>query len=274
MKYISLFSGVGGFDLPLSELGYKVVDLVEMDPQCQIILDQEFIQTFDTTTPTPPSTPLLEASPVPTSHWPTQKQWDWREVALDSGLNSIGSSSNVNLRGWFLRTFQTYSGFTTEPISPEYYTISQAFPTPHRRTAGKQEATQHPTTTGTTTLRGVCWTANFSESPNDVVESTLSDVLQTPDEIHSRYYLSEKACKGVIRRISKSGKRIPSCLAKVLISQAGLASPPPSPPAEPEPPVPAHRLVTLTSSSYLTPEAESSASTAELSKQKALEVTA
>ena len=52
---------------------------------------------------------------------------------------------------------------------------------------------------------GVSLTLNFSERPNDAVESSLSDILETGD-IPQRYYLSAKACTGILRRDGKRGE--------------------------------------------------------------------
>jgi hypothetical protein len=43
------------------------------------------------------------------------------------------------------------------------------------------------------------WTLSFSECPSAVVESSLSDVLQT-SPVPPQFFLSEKACAGFLRR--------------------------------------------------------------------------
>ena len=47
-----------------------------------------------------------------------------------------------------------------------------------------------------------CWTLKTSESPNDVVASSLSDILEIGD-VPQRYYLSVRACLGVLVRATK-----------------------------------------------------------------------
>lgn len=53
--------------------------------------------------------------------------------------------------------------------------------------------------------RGACLTLNFSEHPNDAVESSLSDILET-GAIQQRYFLSAKACAGILRWDGRRGK--------------------------------------------------------------------
>jgi hypothetical protein len=62
------------------------------------------------------------------------------------------------------------------------------------------------------------WTLSFSESPRDAVECLLSDVLETSD-VPDRFYLSPKACAGILRRADKRGKTLPAMLATALQAQ-------------------------------------------------------
>jgi hypothetical protein len=59
------------------------------------------------------------------------------------------------------------------------------------------------------------WTLNTSEFPSVVVESSLSDVLET-GEVQQRYFLSRKACEGILRRAGKRGKKLPWALETAL----------------------------------------------------------
>lgn len=56
---------------------------------------------------------------------------------------------------------------------------------------------------------------NGSESHNDAVASTLSQVLLT-GSIQPQYYLSPAACAGILRRAAKRGKTLPERLARAL----------------------------------------------------------
>lgn len=80
-------------------------------------------------------------------------------------------------------------------------------------------------------MLGPCWeydpawlgspgTLNTSECPSDVVESSLSQILE--DTVPSKYYLTKKACLGILRRARERGKPLPPQLETALKAQAGL----------------------------------------------------
>ena len=59
---------------------------------------------------------------------------------------------------------------------------------------------------------------SFGEYPNAENVSTLSQILQTG--VPEKYYLSQKACLGILRRASARGKELPEILRKALERQA------------------------------------------------------
>lgn len=67
---------------------------------------------------------------------------------------------------------------------------------------------------------GGAWMLNTGVSPNDARESSLSQILQDAPPI--KYYLSPKACLGILRRASERGKALPPKLGRALKIQAGL----------------------------------------------------
>jgi hypothetical protein len=74
---------------------------------------------------------------------------------------------------------------------------------------------------------GEYWTLSISEWPKDAAVCSLSEVLET-GEIPSKYFLSPKACQGILRRAEKRGKKIPEALRVALERQAiGAADPTP-----------------------------------------------
>ncbi len=84
---------------------------------------------------------------------------------------------------------------------------------------------------GTGGLTG-CWTRSMSEwtgslvpSRNDDGVCSLSDILVTGD-VPQRYFLSPKACSGILRRAEKRGKDLPSQLHAALLFVAGKAGEP------------------------------------------------
>lgn len=65
-------------------------------------------------------------------------------------------------------------------------------------------------------------TLNIGECPKEESVSTLSQILEeTP---HQKYYLSKKACLGILRRAEKRGKELPEILRLALTRQAQMMS--------------------------------------------------
>lgn len=62
--------------------------------------------------------------------------------------------------------------------------------------------------------RGELWTLNISESPSVAVESSLSEVLNATAP--PRFSLSAKAASGILRRVKKRQKTLPSELIEAL----------------------------------------------------------
>ena len=67
-------------------------------------------------------------------------------------------------------------------------------------------------------MRTELLTRNTGEFPNADAASTLSQILQA--EVPEKYYLSQKACLGILRRASARGKELPEVLRKALIQQS------------------------------------------------------
>lgn len=58
---------------------------------------------------------------------------------------------------------------------------------------------------------------NTGEFPKGVEESTLSQILEV--SVPEKYYLSAKACEGILRRANKRGKELPEMLKTALEQQ-------------------------------------------------------
>ena len=71
--------------------------------------------------------------------------------------------------------------------------------------------------------RGGASTLNTGVSPKDAKESSLSQILQADPPL--KYYLSPKACLGILRRAFERGKELPQKLERALRIQAGLMRP-------------------------------------------------
>lgn len=64
---------------------------------------------------------------------------------------------------------------------------------------------------------GECLMRDFGESPREEEESGLSQILEA--NVPLKYYLSAKACEGVLRRAKKRGKELPKILETALKQQ-------------------------------------------------------
>ena len=80
---------------------------------------------------------------------------------------------------------------------------------------------------------GGVWTPSTSAWPNDGTgcSSSLAAVLET-GEVPTRYFLSSKACSGIMRRAEKRGRELPSALSAALRRVADGVSEPTKPPQD------------------------------------------
>ena len=70
-----------------------------------------------------------------------------------------------------------------------------------------------------TALPGGHMTLSIGESPSVARESTLSQILQA--NAPEKYYLSAKACVGILRKAEKRGKELPKMLKEALQEVVG-----------------------------------------------------
>lgn len=67
-------------------------------------------------------------------------------------------------------------------------------------------------------LLGEFTTRSFGESPSEENASLLSQILE--DSPHPKYFLSEKACLGILTRAERRGKELPPKLKAALLAQS------------------------------------------------------
>ena len=67
---------------------------------------------------------------------------------------------------------------------------------------------------------GGYWTHNIGECPNVAAESSLSRILQPTEDVPEKYYLSPRACAGILRRAKERGKKLPEELRIALELQS------------------------------------------------------
>jgi hypothetical protein len=69
------------------------------------------------------------------------------------------------------------------------------------------------------------WTDTLVPYPSDDGVCSLSHVLEDSRAVPARFYLSQKACAGILRRAERRGKTLPPLLDQALRQVAGNAEP-------------------------------------------------
>lgn len=158
-------------------------------------------------TPSVLLTASTAASPARTSAWPASGAVYPASAAV-CGLSSNASCARCGLAGASSKTSLDSSPQTEEEtldsFSGRWLSAGMAW-------------------------RGGLWTRNSSERPSVVVESCLSDVLETtPPPV--RYWLSARAAMGILRRAENRKKTLPTRLLEALQKLAGVSPTPGTPP--------------------------------------------
>jgi hypothetical protein len=65
------------------------------------------------------------------------------------------------------------------------------------------------------------WTATLTPSHSDDAVCSLSDILEETQLVLPRYFLSQRACEGILRRAERRGKELPPMLLAAL--RSGMA---------------------------------------------------
>ena len=152
----------------------------------------------------------------PVDHPAKTFQWldavkDWMEAGADCSGTSAVSLINHLPRGFSGRTSLVLSPATTEPTLLPCCGASLAH-TPGCPMEGgvPQEWWSDPNGQRS----GGCLTLSISQSPNDAAVCSLSDVLE--EQVGPRYFLSAKACSGVLSRAERRNKQLPLLLHQAL----------------------------------------------------------
>jgi hypothetical protein len=113
--------------------------------------------------------------------------------------------------GWFGRTSPASFPATQDETLQDFWALSRAARSPRQSADGKTAASCPALQTHTVSPIE-CLTLNTSEhaaspllSPSADAVCSLSDILETGD-VQRRYYLTAKACQGILRRAEKRGK--------------------------------------------------------------------
>lgn len=155
------------------------------------------------TRPNPP-TYFAEDSPAKTSQLP--------ESEPDLQANDQDSSSR---QPESLTLFSgTEAGFSLR-MFPDYF--------PHKAEEISESFSRRFGNSGFWTEPGECWTVDTSECPSDGgVSSSLPDVLEA--DVAPRFYLSQRAAAGILRRAERRGKALPEHLESALRELSGQAA--------------------------------------------------
>lgn len=150
---------------------------------------------------------LSEAPPANRSR-SQESASDWTIRAATSRLNTWPWLNAFSPAGWSGRmspaSCRMIAGERWEPSSPSWGNSGIGGPTE------------------CLTLNIAEWAVSDALSPNAAAVCSLSDILETTP-VPQRYYLTAKACAGILRRAEKRGKDLPPLLQRALAAVAGLA---------------------------------------------------
>jgi hypothetical protein len=153
-------------------------------------------------------------------------------VSPDSGrdwMTSVATScsplapllQSIGPAGWYGRTSPACSAPAMDETLRAFWDSSRDKWSKSHQADGKT-AGSSPESTAPTALHIGCWTLSTSEwnhilapSLKDEGVCSLSDILETGD-VPQRYFLSAKACLGILRRAAKRGKELPQLLHRAL----------------------------------------------------------
>ena len=195
----SLFAGIGGFDEGLRQAGMESLWQVEKEPFCLKVLKTRFPNAER-------AHDILTCrgltSSVPASHArigrSRERERDCQAHVARSFTSLQESCTSFDPLGSCSRMFPDFSVLTTDETLRKSSGFSWS-------SAGMG-------------FNGVCLTASFSESPSAAAVCSLSDVLES--HAPQRFFLSQKAAEGILRRAQKRGRTLPSRLQAALESLA------------------------------------------------------
>lgn len=146
---------------------------------------------------------------------------DWMISVATSCSPLVPLLQSIGPAGWYGRTSPASSPATADETLRAFWASSRErrskSPPADGRTAASLPESRKPTVPAIG-----CWTLSTSEWNHTLVPShsgagvcSLSDILETGD-VPQRYFLSAKACLGILRRAAKRGKELPLMLHRAL----------------------------------------------------------
>jgi hypothetical protein len=137
-----------------------------------------------------------------------------------------GQMSFADLDSWCGKTFPEHSAVTEERTSRQSLQKSSGlsdrtlpmFLYLHGGGGDMQEALwDTERTDGLFPSVGDYMMRSFGESPSEERESHLSQILE--DSAPPKYFLSARACRGILNRAERRGKALPDVLMEALVNQ-------------------------------------------------------
>ena len=240
MKLLSLFDGSGGFPLAASMCGITPVMAAEVEPYPIAVTKSRFPKMKHLGNVQNIHGNEIEPVDIITFGSPCQ---DLSVAGQRKGLKHIASGDDETTRsGLFLEAIRIIKEMrkATNGIYPRYAVwenVPGAFSSnkgedfrtvldeiikisepdavmPDVPKAGWAYADCYSGNGWSRALRTEFLTRNTGECPNVAVESTLSQILE--DNAPEKYYLSAKACEGILRRAERRGKQLPEMLKAAL----------------------------------------------------------
>ena len=158
----------------------------------------------------PQLTFFAEEPPASHSASPDSER-DWQTRVATSCSPSVPLLQSIGPAGWFGRTspvscHQTAGG-TLAPSSGSWQNSGMGSPTAFL------------------TLSTSEWNHTLAPSLSDDGVCSLSDILEDSGSVPQRYFLSARACAGILRRAEKRGKVLPPALLAALKAVARADTP-------------------------------------------------
>ena len=136
-----------------------------------------------------------EELPASPSQSPDSER-DWMTRVATSCLPTLQLLTNIGPSGWYGRTSPASYPVKEDEILPHYF-----------------EGWMNSGMGG----RTECLTLSTSEWPKDAAVCSLSQTLEVGN-VPQRFFLSDTACQGILRRAEKRGKTLPELLQRALTS--------------------------------------------------------
>ena len=140
-------------------------------------------------------------------------------LGQDCSSPQCTSSSGRNRDGSLSRTSPDYSAAIKGGTLVRWLESWLGSRLVFQQTDGKTpvwQSAQKDLSSGQFWTRNSCeWNPVLAPCLKDEGVSSLSEILET-GEIDRRYFLTAKACKGILRRAEKRGKELPQALARAL----------------------------------------------------------